>query len=131
MTRLLLILLLFLSSGPVYAEWVAVGSSESAGGYTGYIDPDTIRRKGDLVKVWELYDFKTAQTVVGVSFLSRQWQRQYDCVEERGRGLATTEFSGNMGNGNVVWTDSDEGKWSPVAPESIGKALWKFACGKK
>jgi hypothetical protein len=43
MTRLLLIALLVLSSGPVYAEWVTVISSESSGGYTVYVDPDTIR----------------------------------------------------------------------------------------
>ncbi len=44
----LLITLLLLSNGPAYAEWVAIGSSESLGGYTVYVDPDTIRRNGDL-----------------------------------------------------------------------------------
>jgi hypothetical protein len=26
-----------------------------------YIDPDTIRRKGDIAEMWVLYDSKTAQ----------------------------------------------------------------------
>ena len=43
MTRLLLIALLVLSSGPAYAEWVAIGSADD--GMTAYVDPDTIRGK--------------------------------------------------------------------------------------
>ena len=58
-----LIALQVLSSIPAYAEWVAIGYSESLGGYTVYVDPTTIRRKGDLVKVWALTDYTTMQTV--------------------------------------------------------------------
>ena len=39
------ILLLLLSSGPAYAEWVDVGDNNEKG-MTVYIDSDTIRRKG-------------------------------------------------------------------------------------
>ncbi len=69
---------------------------------TVYVDPDTIRRKGDLVKMWALFDYKTKRTVVGDSILFMTAQTQYDCAEERQRGLAFTNFSGNMGRGNVV-----------------------------
>lgn len=51
MTPLLLIILLLLSSSPAYAEWVKVGEDDS---YTAYIDRDTIRHKGNRVKVWRL-----------------------------------------------------------------------------
>ena len=131
MTRLLLIALLVLSNGPAYAEWVEVGSTQDKGGYTVYADPDTIRRKGDLVKMWILYDFKTIRSIGGISLLSSKGQNQYDCAEERSRGLAFSWFSGNMGNGGIVHSDSDELKWEPVAPESIGETLWKFACAKR
>ena len=47
MTRLFLITLLVLSSGSAYAEWVRIGYSESLGGYTAYVDPDTIRRSDE------------------------------------------------------------------------------------
>jgi len=90
-----LITLLVLSSGPVYAEWVAVGGNDEAG-MTVYVDPFTIRRKGHLVKTWFLYDFKTVQTKVSNSFLSSRTQQQYDCAEERCRLLAVTCFSSNM-----------------------------------
>jgi hypothetical protein len=72
--------------------------------YIDYIDPDTILRKGDLVKMWELHDSKTTQTVAGNLFLSGKIQSEYDCAEERSRRLSITEFSGNMGSGEVVYT---------------------------
>lgn len=125
----LLITLLTLSSGPAYAEWVQVGATDY-GTMTVYADSDSIRRKGQLVKMWSLYDFKTEQYVLGVAFLSSKGQIEYDCAEERLRGLAVAEFSGNMGKGTVVYTDSSEGKWNPVAPQGVVQALWTVACGK-
>ena len=125
-----LITLLFLSSAPTYAEWVAVEKDYLLPGLqTVYVDPDTIRRKGDLVKVWALTDYTTIQTVADISFLSSKAQNEFDCAEELQRELAVTWFSGNMGNGNGVWNNSDETKWRPVAPGSVGQGVWKFACG--
>lgn len=66
---LALITLLVLRSGPVYAEWVLTGSNGEKG-MTVYVDPDTIRRKGNLVKMWVLSDYKTIQSVAGDSFLT-------------------------------------------------------------
>jgi hypothetical protein len=65
----LLITLLVLSSGPAHAEWVAVDDTGNLG-MTVYVDPDTVRHKGNLVKMWQLWDYKTVQTVGGPSFLS-------------------------------------------------------------
>jgi hypothetical protein len=127
--RLLLITLLLLSSRPAYAEWVSVSANNS--GETVYVDPGTIRRTGDMVKMWALYDFKTIQTVLDTSFLSRESQREYDCVEERTRRIALTYFTGNMGSGTVVYSDADEQKWEPVQPQSVAQSLWKVACAKK
>ena len=45
-----LITLLVLSSGPAYAEWVAIEKQyQSPGRQTVYVDPDTIRREGHRV----------------------------------------------------------------------------------
>ena len=130
--RLILVtVLLVLSSGPVYAEWVEVASSENAGGYTVYVDPDTLRRTGDLVKLWVLFDYKTMQKPASLSYLSSRTQKQYDCTEEVDRRLEFTWFSANMSSGNVMYTNSDEGKWRPIAPGSIGQTLWKAACANK
>jgi len=123
-----LIALQALSSVPAYGEWVAIGYSESLGGYTVYVDPTTIRRTGDLVKVWALTDYPTMQIVSGLSFLSSKSQNEFNCVEELQHELTVTWFSGNMGNGNGVWNNSDETNWRPVSPGSVGEGVWKFAC---
>jgi len=130
MKRLIVMTLLVLSSSPAYAEWVKVSDSDEAG-KTVYVDPATIRRNSNLVTMWQFYDYKTVQTVGGIRFLTVKEQWEFDCAEERRRVLALTEFSGNMGSGTVVYTNSEVGKWQPVAQSSIGQLLWKFACGKK
>jgi hypothetical protein len=130
MTRLRLIILLFLSSNPAYAEWVAVGGKVEAG-MGAYADSATMRREGDLVKMEVLFDFKTRQTKAGVLYSSANAQMEYDCAEQRFRGLAVMYFSGNMGSGNVLDRNSSKGKWLPVSPGSLDQTLWKVACGKK
>ena len=125
-----LITLVVLSNGPVYAEWVVVGGDDEIG-MTVYMETDTIRREGDLVKVWELLDYKTTQTEVGISHLSVKVQFEYDCAEERHRVLAIRQYSNNMGRGKVVLSNSDEDKWIPVAPETIEQSLWTVACSNK
>ena len=129
MKRLLLFMLLVLSSGPAYAEWVPVSDGDEAG-KTVYVDPATIRRNSNLVKMWQFYDYKTVQTVGGIRFLSAKEQWEFDCAEERSRVLALKEFSGNMGSGTVVYTNEQVGNWIPVTPGSISHTVWTVACRK-
>jgi hypothetical protein len=129
MTRLLLIALLVLSSGPAYAEWVAIGSTDD--GMTAYADPDTIRRKEEMVKMWVLFDFTTSRSMASHLMLSIKGQEEYDCDGKRRRVLTFSEFSGNMGGGKEVNSTSGESTWVPVDPESVVQTLWTFACGKK
>ena len=124
-----LITLLVLSSAPACAEWVEVG--DTGPGVTVYVNPDTIRRKGDLVKMWHLLDNKISPKRVPEPYLSMKGQNHYDCAEERTRKLFEMYFSGNMGRGEQLYTNSDETRWEPIVPGSIGQVMWKFACGKK
>jgi hypothetical protein len=126
----LLITLLVLNSGPAYAEWMAVGESDL--GTTAYADSTTIRREGDLAKMWVLFDFKTAvQKKQGGSYWSAKAHMDYDCTEQRYEGLAVMYFSGNMGNGNVLVGSTIKGKWLRISPGSLDHSLLKVACGKK
>ena len=129
-TRLLLTALLVLSSGPAYAEWVKVSGNEQ-GDMTVYVNPDTVRRKEEMVEMWVLFDFKTTHTVAGHLMLSIKGQEEYDCDGKRRRVLTFSEFSGNMGGGKEINSTSQEGTWVPVAPESVVQTLWTFACGKQ
>ena len=130
MTRLCLITVLLLVSGPAYAEWVKVSDRDEAG-KTVYVDPATIRRNSNLVKMWQFYDYKTVQTLGGNRFLTVEEQWEFDCVEERNRVVARKEFSGNMGRGTMVFTNSQVGKWIPVSQDGIDRTVWEVACDKK
>ncbi len=127
-----LITFLVLSSDPAYAEWVEVADSNQEG-MTTYVDLDSIRRKGDLAKMWQLFDFKNVQiSKMGRSFLSMRAQIEYDCLKEQSRSLSLTVFTENMGKGGVVpSTRIKESEWEPVAPASMAQRLCKFACGKQ
>jgi hypothetical protein len=133
-----LITLLVLGSVPAYAEWVAVEKDYLLPGLqTVYVDPDSIRREGNLVTIWQLIDFKLMQGNAGLGrlgfgphrFLSTETHKQFDCAEKRLRLLAFTEFSRGMGTGIPADGYVDKDNWLPVEPESINQALWEVACG--
>jgi len=126
----LMITPLVLSSGPVYAAWMLTSGDDKAG-MTVYVDLDTIRRNGNLAKMWQLFDYKTVQTVAGDSLLSMKRCNAYDCTEARTRALGYTWFSGHMGSGNVVYSTTEVQQWEPVVSRSINQALWKVACSKQ
>jgi len=135
MTRLLIIALTFLilTASLAQAEWTEVGSAGSgADDFTFYVDVATIRRAGQLAKVWGLLDFTTVQTSGrGKLYLSRKAHWEYDCQEEKSRILALHRYSGHMSNGTILDSATVPSKWTPVTPESVDGAIWKFACGKK
>jgi len=123
----LLLIFLVLSSGPVYAEWMAV--EQLAGIMTVYVDPDTIHRKGNLVTMWQLIDFTTMQGGRSPSrFSSTKIQKQFDCAEDHLRLLALTDFWGNMGTGEATGATIGGGHWIPIERESLNHALWEVAC---
>jgi hypothetical protein len=127
MKRLLLVMYLLINSGPVYAEWVKVDMIEASQA-TVYA-PSSIPRKGNLVKMWGLFDFKTERRLHGgARVLSHKNQYEYDCAEKRQRLLASMWFSGHMGSGKIVSRFSDKQPWQSVSPEGPEHSLWAAAC---
>lgn len=128
-----LITLLFLSTTPVNAEWVAVERDYLVPGLqTVYVDSDTIRREGSLVTMRQLIDFKWMQGSARgpTRFLSTETHKQFDCAEKRLRLLAFTEFSHRLATGIRADGYVDKGNWLTIEPESINQALLEIACGK-
>ena len=116
--------------GQAQAEWVDIGGKVQDGLtiYRVYVDPDNIQRNGDVVTLWALFDYTTIQSIVGGPWLSSKAQRQFDCAEKRIRLLGYMTFTGNMGSGESVFSNSQETKWEPIAPDSIDRKLWEVAC---
>lgn len=122
--RLLLMMMILLSGGPAYGEWVRIATTDQ--GMTAYVDRATIHRTGNLVKMWALIDIEVSK----VASLSRKEEGEYDCEKKLHRLLVGSWFSGHMGQGNEDAIDSYENKWNSVEPESIPEMLWEVACNK-
>lgn len=106
-----------------------------------YAMPSTIRKAGKKVKVWYLFDYMHAiSSATGEPplpsdtsrvFLSVKEQYEFDCREEQMRDLYTNTYSGNMGYGEVVYTNEKPSEMVPLIPESVGEAMWNFVCRKR
>jgi hypothetical protein len=127
-----LIMLLWLGTGHVFAEWVDVAGKldRDLPIYTVYVDTESIRRDREIVTLWALFDYVTIQSIVGGPWLSSKTRREYDCVEKRVRLVGYMTFTGNMGSGEAVYTNSSQSAWEPIAPDSIDKQLWVVACSR-
>ena len=130
----IIILILLVVSTNVFAEWTEVGDSVHAGSknVTSYADLETIKKKGHKVKMWILYDFKTAQNAGNVRYLSAMIHNEYDCEEETLRILDLHTYLEGMGYGGVVYSETNiKYEAEAIRPGTIEKGLFKIACGKK
>ena len=128
MRTVILMLLLAGVSGSAAAAWVELGRDEPEA-LTVYTDPTTIRKADNIVKMWVLFDYKTARAVGRQTYRSERAQQEYDCKEERVRALCFTDHSENMAKGAVVFRISMPGDWAPVERGSVNEILEKAACG--
>lgn len=131
MRRIILMLLLAVVSGSATAEWVPINRD---GHITFYIDPATTLKAGDRVRMWDLFNFETAQAVPGnetAEFLSSKTQQEFDCREKRYRILYVHFHAEKMGLGKLVQSQAGNAAWEPVPGNGVLAILWKFACGKQ
>ena len=127
----ILVLLLLMVSTNVFAEWTRV--TESADGdMTAYIDFGTIKRKGNKVKIWRLFDYKAVQKVENDRYLSSVGRLEYDCEEETSAVLDIYWYSGNMRQGDIVYSSNNiKDEATSILPGSIDETLFKITCSKK
>lgn len=128
MCRVILLLLLGVAGNSAVAGWVEIGHNKD---FSGYIDPATTRRAGNMVKMWCLIDHKTAITKAGKTYSSVKAQHEYDCKEGRVRMLFSSAHSGSMGQGEIMGSNYSSDDWDSVPPRSIVETLWEVACGDK
>jgi hypothetical protein len=124
MKYLLALLLLFAS--PAWADWTLVTDNDN--GTKFYIDYSTIRKDGNLRKVWEVTDFKNPETFNGLVYLSVRARAEYDCKEERKRTLTTTAHSGLRTQGSIVWRDELPSNWNDAPPRSAMLEMLQRVC---
>lgn len=123
MKKLFLIGLMMLA-GSAWAEWVMHSETETA---THYLDPDTIRKEGNMRRIWGLTDLRTRHKD---GEMSRRVRYEYDCKQELYRFLAITEHSEPMAGGKVLSMHEEEKLWRAIAPNTSAEATQKIVCAK-
>ena len=119
-----------ISHDPAYAAWFLVGVNDDIG-TTFYVDPTSIRKSGDKVKMWSLYNYNSVRDTLGVWSLSSIALNEYDCKKDRVIMRFLSVHSGNMGRGEVVLTNMNIDAREVHAPSgSISKISLNLACGK-
>jgi len=128
MKKLLLTLMVAVVSSNAMAEWVEVAESE-AGTFIAYAESATIQKTDNIVHMWVLIDYKTAQTNASKPYMSKLGIRKYDCKEKQYQADIKTLYSNNMGGGKHVGIIGSR-PWLSVSQGNTTELLWKFACGK-
>jgi hypothetical protein len=125
MKKLLLTLLISLMlAGSAWAVWVKVAESDR---FYRYIDPATIRKDGNLVRLWEINEAKQRDEKGALSHRSRT---EYDCKQERRRVLSLSSHSGSMAGGTILFEDTKVFWWEDIPPDTVAEILLKIVCAK-
>ena len=131
MHKLLIAALLAVFSTGAMAEWTYLTSNEDKT-YDVYIDKTIIKKRGNIVKMWTMTDFKVLKkSANGASYFSQKVLREYDCVEVMSSLSSLIHLSDHMGKGEVVFSSQyGDGEWQDEVPDSIGMVELKAACKK-
>lgn len=127
MNRLLFVLILFCFSAEAVAEWTMIQTNDDS---NLYVDFDSIKKSGDLIKVLSLNDFYLAQQKQG---LSSQWEELVDCKNKKFKALSINYYAENMGKGEILNTthfNESETNWSDIVQYSIGELKINIVCSK-
>ena len=123
MKKLLLVGLMMLA-GSAWAKWVMYDRNESM---TYYFDPSTVRKDGNMRRVWELQNFTKRDNDGVMSLRSRQ---EYDCKQERYRFLSGSTHTETMAGGEVLGTAGEDNDWTAIPPGAAVEIILKIVCAK-
>jgi hypothetical protein len=108
-------------------RWRLIGVSSDGTQY--YLDLETIRttgnaRAGDTVTVWTLRHHELAIEFAGDSVTDYKELFRFDCSGLRLQPVSFLVYDGSK----LVESDTDEGQWKPITPESEGEEFATWAC---
>ncbi|MFH1603036.1 MAG: surface-adhesin E family protein [Pseudomonadota bacterium] len=118
----------WLVRGSAFGEWVVVDRRET---FIVYANTGTIRATNNIAKMWGVTDFTNDKAAPVKGVMSLKAEREYDCSQQQMRILYISRHSGNMGEGEIVGSDSNIGSWQPVMLGTVGERLWRIACGRR
>lgn len=123
--KIILACLLTISAASAFAEWTWVTKAENSISF--YIDYKTIRKDGNLRKVWVVEDFAEL-SISGAK--SSRYRNEYDCKAETVRYASFGKFTKSMGEGEQLASGGSDARWDDVPPGSIAETILKIVCAK-
>jgi hypothetical protein len=132
MKRIILAALMMLTAGvsaSALAEWVRVSGNDRV---TAYADPGTLRKRGNIVKITSLFDFKEENTFAdGSPYISVLRESEFNCKDNVQHMISYAIYSGNMARGHVVDKGGEPQDWKTVSPSNMALAMRDYACKRE
>jgi hypothetical protein len=118
--------LLLLATGSAWAGWERVGESDTG---IFYVDRATIRKDGNLRRMWSVEDLKQRNES---GAMSRRLRYEYDCKGERSRILALSTHTEPMADGKTLYITTGDlnESWDEIPPGSAIEKLLATACAR-
>lgn len=119
-------------AGPI--EWTAVTKTRVGKNaeVTGYAAEETITRRGNLSKMWHLWDYKKPRGNPKEPFMSVANKSEFDCVKRNARVLMVVFYEGGMGAGAEDADEEEDPRgWVPADHDEMHANLLDLACRKK
>lgn len=126
--RTLVASLTFAYASAPAAEWELVYDTSH---YAAYMDVESFRYQGTVVRAWEKREWYFAQTPrARPSYLSELILVAYDCGERMSALLQATEYSQPNLSGKAYYFTFPDPEWVYVVPRSLGERKLEFVCEK-
>lgn len=106
----------------VAANWVYIDQSTKNTVY--YYDSDTIQRSGNLVTVWEKYDYRRNKTV---KYRERKQRSRFNCEE---RTVIILDFVTSYPDGRIEAFNVPpyQQKAITIPPDTVAEDIFKAVC---
>jgi hypothetical protein len=125
---------LFSACSIASAAWELI-NFDSNGKFFQLIDKSTIRKNGEIARIWMMTEYSSVQTdSAGRQYQSSKILYSFNCKNETNAVVSIVEFSDAKAEGSVIYNGTRRDKdleWDPNVPGSLAEGLWKIACGKK
>lgn len=119
-----LVSLLMLIASPAWAEWTYVVSSAS--GDERFIDMETIRKEGNVRKVWQLINFANPNQY---GWNSQRGRIEIDCKNETVQLLGSSAFADKFAKGKAVFeAEKSSDPPTDIPPDSVMWTIMKKVC---
>lgn len=127
--RLIALTLALISTG-AWADWTEFSGSSNQSNVKLYYNLAALRNPEHVLKVWQIQDYSTPQTVQRQTYLSVKSLLEVNCKTKMRRTMAASNYQLNMARGTSIFKNSTPAEWESIAPDVTGESMRKFYCGR-